>query len=67
MNRFKDCITRELFYAGLSQEEYKLIRNDVQEENRKSLLTFSAITVIFLLIMFFGSFVSKDVEANRWV
>lgn len=67
MNRFKDCITRELFYAGLSQEEYKLIRNDVQEENRKSLLTFSAITVIFLLIMFFVSFVSKDVEANRCV
>lgn len=54
MNRFKDCITRELFYAGLSQEEYKLIRNDVQEENRKSLLTFSAITVIFLLIMFYA-------------
>lgn len=67
MNRFKDYITRKLFYAGMSQEEYKLIRNDVQEENRKSLLTFSAITVVFLLIMFFVSFVSKDVEANRCV
>lgn len=67
MNRFIDYITRELFYAGMSQEEYKLIRNDVQEENRKSLMTFSAITVVFLFIMFFVSFVSEDVEANRWV
>ncbi|MGN0324334.1 MAG: GGDEF domain-containing protein [Oliverpabstia sp.] len=67
MNRFIDYITRELFYAGMSQEEYKLIQNDVQEENRKSLLTFSAITVVFLFIMFFVSFVSEDVEANRWV
>ena len=67
MSRFKDYITRELFYAGMSQEEYNLIRNDVQEENRKSLLTFSVITVVFLLIMFFVSFASEDVEANRWV
>lgn len=67
MNRFKEYITRELFYAGMSQEEYKLIRNDVQEENRKSLLTFSAITVVFLFIMFCVSFVSEDVEANRSV
>ena len=67
MDRFKDYITRELFYAGLSREEYKLIRNDIQEENRKSLLTFSAITVAFLLVMFFISFVSEDVEANRLV
>ena len=67
MNRFKDYITKELFYAGMTQEEYKLIQNDVQEENRKSLLTFSAITVVFLLIMFYVSFVSEDVEANRYV
>lgn len=67
MNRFKNYIMRELFHAGMSQEEYKLILNDVQEENRKSLLTFSSITIVFLLIMFFVSFVSEDVEANRWV
>ena len=67
MNRFKDYITRELFYAGMSPEEYNLTRNDIQEENRKSLLTFSAITVVFLLIMFVISFVSEDVEVNRWV
>ena len=32
MNRFKDYITKELFYAGMSKEEYNLIRNAVQEE-----------------------------------
>lgn len=67
MNRFKDYITRKLYCAGISQEEYNLIQKDIHEENRKSLLTFSAITVVFLLIMFFISFVSEDVEANRWI
>ena len=67
MNRFKDYITRKLYCAGISQEEYSLIQKDLHEENRKSLLTFSAITVVFLLIMFFISFVSEDVEANRWI
>ena len=67
MNRFKDYITRKLYCAGISQEEYKLIQKDIHKENRKSLLTFSAITVVFLLIMFFISFVSEDVEANRWI
>lgn len=67
MNRFKDYIKRELFFAGMSQEEYNLIQNDVQEENRRSLLTFSAITVVFLIIMFFVSYVSEDAEPNRWV
>lgn len=67
MDKFKDFMMRELLYAGVSQEEYKLIRKDVHEENRKSLLTFSAITIVFLLIMFFVSFVSEDVEDNRWV
>lgn len=67
MNRFIDFIKKELFLAGLSKEEYKLIQNDLQEENRRSLLAFSAITIVFLLIMFLISFFSEDVEANRWV
>ena len=67
MNRLKDFMKRELLYAGVSQEEYRLIQKDLQEENRKSMLTFSAITVAFLLIMFLMSFAAKDVEANRWV
>lgn len=67
MNRFKDFITRKLLYAGLSQEEYRLIKSDLQEENRKNLLTFSALTIVFLLIMFSVSFLSQDIEENRWV
>ena len=67
MNRLKNFMKRELLYAGVSQEEYRLIEKDLQEENRKSMLTFSAITVVFLLIMFLVSFVSEDVSDNRWV
>lgn len=36
MNRFKDYITRNLYCAGISQEEYNLIQKDIHEENRKS-------------------------------
>ena len=67
MDKLKDYITIKLIYAGMSKEEYKLIQCDVQEENRNSLMTFSAITVVFLLIMFCVSFVSVDVSTNRYV
>ena len=67
MTRFQDFLKKELLYAGMSAEDYNLIRRDIHEENRKSMLTFSAITVVFLLIMFVLSFFSEDVEANRWV
>ena len=67
MTRFQDFLKKELLYAGMSAEDYNLIRRDIHEENRKSMLTFSTITVVFLLIMFVLSFFSEDVEANRWV
>ena len=67
MSRFLENFARRILYAGLSREEYELIQGDLQEENRKSLMTFSAITVLFLLIMFLLSFVNEDVEANRFV
>lgn len=67
MTRFQGFLKQELLYAGMSAEDYNLIRGDIHEENRKSMLTFSAITVVFLLIMFVLSFFSEDVEANRWV
>ena len=67
MKKMIDFLKSELFFSGIPQKEYKLIQDDIQDENRKSLMTFSAITVVFLLIMFFLSFVSEDVEANRWV
>lgn len=63
----KDSIASVLLRGGLTREEYARIQNDVQEENRKSLLTFSGITVAVLLIMFLLSFVLEDVEVNRWV
>lgn len=67
MKKIRAFLWSELLYSGMSQEEYELIQEDIQDENRKSLMTFSTITVAFLLIMFFLSFVSEDVEANRWV
>lgn len=67
MNKIKEYIKREIFYAGMSQEEYRQILSDIQKENRKSLMSFSAIAFVFLLVMFVLSFVASDVKNNRWV
>ena len=67
MNKIKEYIKREIFYAGMSQEEYRQILSDIQKENRKSLMSFSAIAFVFLLVMFVLSFVACDVKNNRWV
>lgn len=35
MTRFQDFLKKELLYAGMSAEEFSLIRRDIHEENRK--------------------------------
>ena len=37
MTRFQDFVKQELLYAGMSAEDYNLIRRDIHEENRKAL------------------------------
>ena len=61
MNRLMNNLKRILLYAGMSQEDYRLIYPDMRKENRRSLMAFSGITVAFLLVMFFASFFSEDV------
>lgn len=67
MDKIKQLFKIDLFSFSMSQEDYRLIRDDIHEENRKSLMTFSMITAVFLLVMFILSFFSEDVAANRWV
>ena len=67
MKKANNFLKRYLLNTGLSAEEYRQISKEIQSSNRQNLMIFSTITVAFLLVMFFLSFVSQDVESNRWV
>ncbi|MGN0677216.1 MAG: GGDEF domain-containing protein [Ruminococcus sp.] len=66
MNKIKNF--KEYFiYSGISKDDYKFISGEIQSGNRQNLIIFSAVASVFLFIMFFLSFFSKDVETSRWV
>ena len=67
MNQVLGSMKKTLLYAGMSPKDYRLICPDMRKENKRSLMAFSAITCVFLLVMFLLSFFSKDVADNRWV
>ena len=48
--RVLQTIKRELLYGGLSKEEFDRVKEPVGEHNRKSILSWSAITGLFCLI-----------------
>ncbi|MDD6043663.1 MAG: diguanylate cyclase [Eubacteriaceae bacterium] len=67
MHDLLEQIKQQLLYAGLSKEDYIQIIHDMQRENRKCLMTFTAISDFFLLVMIVLSFFSKTVATNRMV
>lgn len=67
MDMIKDHIRRMMLYAGMSKEEYDDICQDMRRENRGSLMAFSIVAFIVLLVMFLLSLFSEDVAKNRWV
>lgn len=67
MNQVLGSMKKTLLYAGMSPKDYRLICPDMRKENKRSLMAFSAITCVFLLVMFLLSFFSKDVADSRWV
>ena len=56
MNTLMDWMKGKFMQRHISDKEYDMIQEDMQEENRNSLLFFSTITVLFLLVMLFISF-----------
>ena len=67
MKIIKDTMKNILLRAGLSQKEWEQVETEHFISNRQNLLIYSKITFGFLLIMFFVSFFSSDVESNRWI
>lgn len=62
-----DSLRELLLYGGMSREEYGQISGEIQRSNRKSLLVYTAIAVAYLLCMYFLSFFSGSISANRYV
>lgn len=62
-----DTLRELLLYGGMTGEEYRQISGEIQSSNRKNLLVYSAIAVVYLTFMYFLSFVSEDISANRYV
>lgn len=58
MNILIDWMKGKLMKYHISDKEYDMIQKDMQEENRNSLLFFSVITILFLIVMLLISFSS---------
>lgn len=67
MKKIKNFLKKYLINPGINEEEYKKISVETQKNNRQNLITFSIIASVFLLIMFFLSFLFHDVESNKWI
>ena len=67
MKRKTVFLKRYFWNSGMSEDEYMQIWGEIQSSNRQNLTIFSMIAAAFLLIMFFLSFLSQDIAANRWV
>ena len=67
MKRKTVFLKRYFLNSGMSEDEYMQILGEIQSSNRQNLIIFSIIASAFLLIMFFLSFVSQNIAANRWV
>ena len=58
MNKLMDWMKGKFMKYHISDREYDMIQKDMQEENRNSLLFFSVITILFLIVMLLISFCS---------
>ena len=53
MQRFHNIIIKELFYGGLSREDFRQVSEPVGERNRKTVIIWSVGSVLFYLIALF--------------
>ena len=63
IDRFREL----LLYGGMTREEYNQITGEIQSSNRKSLLVYTAVGGVYLRCMYFLSFFSGSISANRYV
>ncbi len=54
--QLSEQLKRELFYGGLSREEYDQVKKPVSEHNRKALVTWSLVAAAFWIYCLLMSF-----------
>ena len=62
-----DTVRELLLYGGMTREEYSRISGEIQSSNRKNLLVYTAVAGVYLICMYFLSFFSGSISANRYV
>lgn len=62
-----DSLRELLLYGGMTREEYNQITGEIQSSNRKNLLVYTAVAGVYLICMYFLSFFSGSISANRYV
>ena len=62
-----DSLRELLLYGGMTREEYDQITGEIQSSNRKNLLVYTAVAGVYLICMYFLSFFSGSISANRYV
>lgn len=64
--KFLRFLKNELFYAGLSKDEFCQVRESVGERNRRSIISWSCIVGLFWLVTFF-IFIAPEYAKGRAV
>ena len=54
-----------LLYAGVSREDYRKVKADIDESNRRNLLVFSVIIAVAMMAEFFLTFVNWSATQSR--
>lgn len=56
-----------LYSAGIEEREFQEIRDEICEENRHSLIIYTAVASVLLIVMFFLSFFDEVASSSRYL
>ena len=66
MERLKK-LKRMVLYAGLGKSDFRRIRKDLTEDNKRSLVFCSALSCVFMAVLFVLSFFLEAARGKRWL
>lgn len=66
MERLKK-LKRMVLYAGLGKSDFRRIRKDLTEDNKRSLVFCSALSCVFMAVLFVLSFFLEAAREKRWL
>lgn len=60
-------LKRIILYAGLGKSDFRRIRKDLTEDNKRSLVFCSALSCFFMAVLFVLSFFMEAARGKRWL